>query len=94
MPQRDGVDLAGGDQAAQHFTHLAAGGERRQVELDLFHTGGDHCLQVNRGKHRDGGHLRSGGAFCNGFLEAQAEQLPLSSLAGSGDNRNDAKLLP
>ena len=94
MSQRDGVDLARGDQAAQHFTHLAAGGERRQEQLDLFHAGGNHRLQVNRSKHRDGGHLRGGGAFGNGFLEAQAKQLPLRSLAGSGDNRNDAQLLP
>ena len=94
VAQRDGVNLARGHQAAQHLAHLAAGGERGQEQLDLFHAGGDHRLQVDGGKHRDGRHLGGGGAFGNGFLETQAQQLPLGRLAGSGDDRNDAKLLP
>jgi hypothetical protein len=43
--------LARGDQSAENFAHLAAGRERSQKHLNLFHAGGDNCLQVDGGKH-------------------------------------------
>jgi hypothetical protein len=94
MTHRKGVDLARGHQTTQHLAHLAAGGERGQEQLDIFHAGGNHRLQVNRGQHGDGRNLGGGGAFGNGFLETLAEQLPLSSLAGGRNDWDDAKLLP
>jgi len=53
----DGVHLPRGYQAAQHFAHLAAGGQRSQEHLHLFHAGGDDGLQVDGGEHGDGGDL-------------------------------------
>ena len=94
MAERDGVNLACGDQSAQNFAHLAARGERSKEHLDLFHAGGDHGLQVDGGKHGDRGDLRGGSAFGDGLLEAGAQQLPFGGLPGSGDDRNDAQLLP
>jgi hypothetical protein len=76
------MHLAGGHQAAKHFAYFAARGERRQEQLDVFHAGRDHGLQVDGGKHRDRRYLRGGCAFGNGFLEALAKQLPLGRLAG------------
>ena len=70
MAQRDGVHLAGGHQAAEHFAHLAARRQRGQEQLDLFHAGGDHRLQIDGGKHRNGRDLRGGSAFGDGLLEA------------------------
>jgi hypothetical protein len=43
--------LARGYQTAQDFAHLAAGRERSQKHLDLFHAGGDNGLQIDGGKH-------------------------------------------
>ena len=94
MAERNGVDLASGDQAAQNFTDLAACCERGQEHLHFFHACGDDCLQVDRSKHGDGGDLRSGRALSNRLLEARAEELPFGSGAGSRDDRDDAKLLP
>jgi hypothetical protein len=88
------VDLARGYQAAQYLAYLAAGGERGQEQLHIFHAGGNHRLQVNGGKYGDGSHLGGGGAFSYGLLETLAEQLPLSSLTWGGNDRNNAKLLP
>jgi hypothetical protein len=83
VAKRDGVHLTGGYQPAKHLANLAASGKRRQEQLDLFHAGRDNGLQIDGGKHRDRSYLRGGCAFCNGFLEARAEQLPLGRLAGS-----------
>jgi hypothetical protein len=94
VAHRDGVHLARGNQAAQHFAHLAARGQRREEQFDLFHAGGDHSLQIDGGEHRDRSDLRGGGAFGNGFLETVAQQLPLGGLSDGGDGGDDAKLLP
>ena len=77
VAQGDGVHLARGHQAAKHFAHLAARGQRSQEHLHLFHAGGNDGLQIDGSKHGDGGDLRSGCAFGNGLLEASAQQLPL-----------------
>jgi len=88
------MNLTSGYQAAQNFANLAARRQWGKEQLNLFHAGRNHCLQVDRGQYRDGRDLRCGGAFRNGLLESCPKQLPLSRLADGGNNGNDAKLLP
>ncbi len=88
------MDLAGGDQAAQHFAHLASCGQRSQEELNLFHAGGDYRLKIDGGKHRNGRDLRRRGAFGDGLLIAMAKKLPLGRLAGCRNRWDDPQLLP
>jgi hypothetical protein len=45
------MNLARGYQTTKDFAHLAAGRERSQKHLDLFHAGGDDSLQIDGGKH-------------------------------------------
>jgi hypothetical protein len=51
MAQRDGVYLACRDKAADDFPYLAAGSEGGQEELNIFHAGGNHGLQIDGGKY-------------------------------------------
>jgi hypothetical protein len=41
------VNLARRNQPAQHFAHFAASRQRSEEEFDLFHTGGNHGLQID-----------------------------------------------
>jgi hypothetical protein len=41
------MHLAGGYQPAKYFANLAASGKRREEQLDLFHAGRDHSLQID-----------------------------------------------
>ena len=75
------MHLPGSHQSAKHFAHFAAGGQRSQEHLNLFHAGGDDCLQIDGSEHGDRGDLRGGGTLGNGLLEARAQQLPLCGLS-------------
>jgi hypothetical protein len=88
------MHLTRGNQATQNLAHLAAGGKRGQEQLDIFHTGGDHGLQVDGCQHGYSRDLRGGGTLGNSFLVTLAEQLPLSSLARGRNDGDNAKLLP
>jgi hypothetical protein len=41
------VNLACREQPAEHFAHFAAGGQGRKKQLDFFHAGRNHCLQID-----------------------------------------------
>ena len=67
------MDLPRGHQTAQHFAHFAASGKRSQEQLNLFHAGRNHSLQIDRSKHRDRRHLRGGCALSNCLLVAMTQ---------------------
>jgi hypothetical protein len=94
MAHCDGVDLARRHQTAQHLAHLAASGQRSQEQLNLFHTGGNHGLQIDRSQDRDGCYLRRRRTLGNGLLIALAQKLPFGGLAWRRDDWNDPELLP
>ena len=51
MAEREGVHLPGRHESTNDFAYFAAGRERGEEQLHIFHAGGDDRLQVDGGKY-------------------------------------------